>query len=275
MVPLLVDLIPFQGKVIYVSLFIHYLSPRYPFNPYSFNSAHRLTNKVWTADSMANYKKTTNPVLLHAWAMPCKNIFVIVVAAHLPKNVLLLTLIRIEKYHGQLLIESALHSWFPILPPLDRIMSMIFGPAFAWLCSYSISVDHINVIRSIRTPVGRIMWKGPLCPESVSHQKKPTFQRQRNPIIFKKKKLTIFKKKKKCQKKSKESVSYQKKAARPSFLWYDNDSGHKGPFCMTQPISMWSGLSEHRSLRNHQAASRDLMHSMQATLLISCMYYSM
>ena len=36
------------------------------------------------------------------------------------------------------------------------------------------------------------------------------------------------------------SVSYQKKGgrghARPSFFWYDNDSGHKGPFCMTLPI---------------------------------------
>ena len=35
-------------------------------------------------------------------------------------------------------------------------------------------------------------------------------------------------------------MSYQKKGgrghARPSFFWYDNDSGHYGPFPVTQPI---------------------------------------
>ena len=35
-------------------------------------------------------------------------------------------------------------------------------------------------------------------------------------------------------KNSKKSVSYQK-SARPSFFWYDNDSGHKGPFWEMQP----------------------------------------
>ncbi len=38
------------------------------------------------------------------------------------------------------------------------------------------------------------------------------------------------------------SVSYQKKGGRgpacPSFFWYDNDSGYKGPFRVTQPISV-------------------------------------
>ncbi len=52
----------------------------------------------------------------------------------------------------------------------------------------------------------------------------------------------LFKKKKKkkikrntISKKFKKSVSYQKKDV--SFFWYDNDSGHKGPFRVTPP--MW------------------------------------
>ena len=40
------------------------------------------------------------------------------------------------------------------------------------------------------------------------------------------------------------SVSYQKKGrrgpARLSFFWYDNDSGHKGPFRVTQSKCFWS-----------------------------------
>ncbi len=47
------------------------------------------------------------------------------------------------------------------------------------------------------------------------------------------------KKKKFFSKKSKKSVSYQKKdgraGPRPPFFWYDNDSGHKEPFRGTQP----------------------------------------
>ena len=39
------------------------------------------------------------------------------------------------------------------------------------------------------------------------------------------------------------SVSYQKKGrrgpARPSFFWYDNDSGHWGPFHVTPPRSRY------------------------------------
>ncbi len=53
--------------------------------------------------------------------------------------------------------------------------------------------------------------------------------------IFKKKQT---KKNKQKRTKSKNSVSYQKKdgwVTRPSF-WYDNNSSHKGPFCVTPPI---------------------------------------
>ncbi len=38
----------------------------------------------------------------------------------------------------------------------------------------------------------------------------------------------------------KKSMSYQKKDGRgplhPSFFWYDNNSGHLGPFCMMEQI---------------------------------------
>ncbi len=52
--------------------------------------------------------------------------------------------------------------------------------------------------------------------------------------------MAIKKNFKKKTEKFKKSVSYQKKDgdghACPSLFWYDNDTGHKGPFCVTPPI---------------------------------------
>ena len=59
--------------------------------------------------------------------------------------------------------------------------------------------------------------------------------------LFQKKKIKQFQKKlsqKKKKKNSKKSMLYQKKGGHGPF-WYDNDSGHWGPFCLPQPIRGW------------------------------------
>ena len=82
------------------------------------------------------------------------------------------------------------------------------------------------------------------------------------------------------------SVSYQKKDGRghacPSFFWYDNDSGHQGPFCVTPPnckltyvsicASCSPSLATHNSLGIHQNSVNDHMTLNLETIFQSQFY---